>query len=322
MAVDLKHEKGVTVIRTLCKTADVLLEPFRKGVMESLGLGPNVLLKDNPRLIYARLSGYGQNGPFSSKGGHDINYVAMSGLLSLFGRYNENPMFPVNLAADFGGGGLMCALGILLALLERQKSNLGQVVDCDMVSGTAYLGSWLYRSQHLPIWGNQRGKNILDSGAHFYETYKTKDGKYMSVGALEPKFYAELLKGLELNDVPQFDSFEENKKLFASIFLQKTQKEWCEIFENLDACVTPVLSLNEAPQHPHNVERNAFVENAQIPAPAPNLSRTPAVTNATKKSAQLGVHTESILKELNYADEEIADLEREGVIGIYRMGKL
>lgn len=290
--------------------------------MESLGLAPNILLKDNPRLIYARLSGYGQNGPFSSKGGHDINYAAMSGLLSLFGRYNENPMFPVNLAADFGGGGLMCALGILLALLERQHSNLGQVVDCDMVSGTAYLGSWLYRSQSLPIWGNARGKNILDSGAHFYETYKTKDGKYMSVGALEPKFYAELLKGLELNDVAQFDSFEENKNLFASIFAQKTQKEWCDIFQDLDACVAPVLTLDEAPQHPHNVERKAFVNEQSIPTPAPKLSRTPAVSQATKKSACLGENTESILRDLNYADEEIAELEREGVIGIHRMGKL
>lgn len=290
--------------------------------MESLGLGPNILLKENPRLIYARLSGYGQNGPFSSKGGHDINYVAMSGLLSLFGRYNENPMFPVNLAADFGGGGVMCTLGILLALFERQKSKLGQIVDCDMVSGTAYLGSWLYRSQSLPIWGNERGKNILDSGAHFYETYKTKDGKYMSVGALEPKFYDQLLKGLGLKDIPQFDSFEENKKLFASIFIQKTQKEWCDIFEELDACVAPVLTLDEAPKHLHNLQRQTFVNSKEIPAPSPKLSRTPALSTATKSSPQLGEHTQIILKYLNYSDEEIADLEREGVIGIYRMGKL
>lgn len=321
MAVDLKQEKGITIIRKLCRTADVLLEPFRKGVMESLGLGPNVLLKDNPRLIYARLSGYGQNGPFSRKGGHDINYLAMSGLLSLFGRHGENPLFPVNLAADFGGGGLMCALGILLALFERQKSNLGQVVDCDMVSGAAYLGSWLYRSQQLPIWGQERGKNILDTGSHFYETYKTKDGKYMSVGALEPKFYQQLLEGLGLSDdTSQFECFDEKKKMFASIFAQKTQKEWCEIFEGLDACVTPVLTLNEAPEHPHNVERKAFVEG--IPAPAPKLERTPAVSHATKKPPQLGEHTETILKELMYEESDIAGLEREGVIGIHRLGKL
>lgn len=216
----------------------------------------------------------------------------------------------------------MCALGILLALLERQNSHLGQVVDCDMVSGTAYLGSWLYRSQSLPIWGNARGKNILDSGAHFYETYKTKDDKYMSVGALEPKFYAELLKGLGLNDVPQFDSFEENKKLFASIFAQKTQQEWCDVFQDLDACVAPVLTLDEAPRHPHNIEREAFVNEKQIPAPAPKLSRTPAMSKVSKRAPRLGEHTERILRDLNYADEEIADLEREGVIEVHRMGKL
>lgn len=323
VALDLKQEKGITVARRLCQTADVLLEPFRRGVMESLGLGPNILLKDNPRLIYARLTGYGQNGPFSSKGGHDINYLAMSGLLSLFGRRGENPMFPINLASDFGGGGLMCTLGILFALLERQKSNLGQIVDCDMVSGTAYLGSWLYRSQVLPIWGNERGKNILDGGAHFYETYKTKDGKYMSVGALEPKFYQDLLKGLELDeDVAQFESFEENKALFAATFAKKTQEEWCKIFEGLDACVAPVLSLDEAPRHPHNIERGAFVGEKPLPAPAPKLSRTPAVSHAVSKAPRLGEHTEVILKELDYSDEEIGNLEREGVIGIQRLGKL
>lgn len=216
----------------------------------------------------------------------------------------------------------MCAVGILLALLERQTSHLGQVVDCDMVSGTAYLGSWLYRSQSLPIWGNARGKNILDSGAHFYETYKTKDGKYMSVGALEPKFYAELLKGLDLNDVPQFDSFEENKKLFALTFAQKTQKEWCDVFEDLDACVAPVLTLDEAPRHPHNIEREAFVNGKEIPAPAPKLSRTPAVSAVSKRTPRLGEHTESLLRSLKYTDGEIAYLEEEGVIEVYRKGKL
>lgn len=163
--------------------------------MEKLKLGPDVLLKNNPRLIYARLSGYGHSGSFSDNAGHDINYLALSGLLSLFGRKGENPIQPVNVVADFGGGGLMCALGILLALFERNTSGLGQVVDNAMVNSTAYLGSWIYRSQKLPPWGNQRGENLLDTGTHFYEVYKTKDGKYMSVGALEPQFYAELLQG-------------------------------------------------------------------------------------------------------------------------------
>lgn len=322
LAVNLKEQKGLTLIRRLCKTCDVLLEPFRKGVMESLGLGPNVLLKDNPKLIYARLTGFGQNGPFCRKGGHDINYLAMSGLLSLIGRFGENPIPPVNIAADFGGGGLMCALGIMLALFEREKSGLGQIVDCDMVSGAAYLGSWLFRSQNMPIWGNTRGKNILDTGAHFYEIYKTKDGKFMSVGALEPKFYAELLKGLNLKpeDVPQFESFEENKRLFAKIFEEKTQNEWCEIFRDLDACVVPVLSLKDAPKHPHNVERGSFV--AENPAPAPKLSRTSAKPTSLEKKANLGEHTELVLKQLNYSEDEVTQMEREGIIGVYRAAKL
>lgn len=195
LALNLKHPEGVNILKTLCKSSDVLIEPFRKGVMEKLKLGPDVLLKNNSRLIYARLSGYGHSGTFSDNSGHDINYVALSGLLSLFGRKGENPIQPVNIVADFGGGGLMCALGIVLALFERNSSGLGQVVDNAMVNGAAYLGSWLYRSQKLPTWGKQRGENLLDTGTHFYEVYKTKDGKYMSVGALEPQFYAELLQG-------------------------------------------------------------------------------------------------------------------------------
>lgn len=195
LALNLKHSEGQNILKELCKKADVVIEPFRKGVMEKLKLGPEDLLKDNPRLIYARLSGYGQSGSFSNNAGHDINYVALSGLLSRFGRKNENPHVPVNVVADFGGGGLMCALGILLALLERKNSGLGQVVDNSMVNGAAYLGSWIYRSQKLPVWGQKRGENILDGGAHFYEVFKTKDGKFMSVGAIEPQFYAELLKG-------------------------------------------------------------------------------------------------------------------------------
>lgn len=195
LALNLKHPRGVDILKQLCKSSDVLIEPFRKGVMEKLNLGPETLLKENPQLIYARLSGYGQSGSFSANAGHDINYVALSGLMSLFGRKGENPLPPINLVADFGGGGLMCALGIILGLFERNSSGLGQIVDNAMVNGAAYLGSWIYRSQYLPVWGQEKGDNILDGGAHFYEVYKTKDGKYMSVGALEPQFYAELLKG-------------------------------------------------------------------------------------------------------------------------------
>lgn len=195
ISLDIRTSKGASILKSLCKQSDVLIEPFRRGVMEKLNLGPDVLLKDNPRLIYARLTGYGQSGPLSNRVGHDINYVAYSGLLSLLGREDEKPSPPINLIADFGGGGLTCAFGILLALQERNSSGLGQVVDSSMVNGAAYLGSWLYRSQNLPVWGKSKGNNWLDTGAHFYEVYQTKDGKYMSVGAIEPQFYQQLIDG-------------------------------------------------------------------------------------------------------------------------------
>lgn len=213
IVLDLKHPDGVRIFKHLCKSADVLIEPFRKGVMEKLNLGPDVLLKENPRLIYARLSGFGHTGSFSNKAGHDINFIALSGLLSLFGRKGENPMPPVGVVGDFGGGGLMCAFGILLAILERITSDLGQVVDNSMVNGAAYLGSWLYRTQKLAFWGKQRGNNLFDTGAHFYEVYKTKDGKFMAVGAGEPQFYANLLQG-NLSNILTFSLLSHNTSVF------------------------------------------------------------------------------------------------------------
>lgn len=325
LAINLKVPEGVKILCDLSKRADVLLDPFRSGVMESLGLGPDTLLNINKRLIYARLSGYGQNSYYSKHAGHDINYLAMSGLLSLFGRYNENPIFPVNLGADFGGGGLMCALGIILALYERSVSGKGQVVNCDMVSGTAYLGSWLYRSQKLPIWGKERGKNILDSGSHFYEVYKTKDDKFISVGAIEPQFYDDLLKGLGLNNeqAPQFDKFEENKELFSNIFATKTQKEWCEIFDKLDACVAPVLLLNETPHHVHT--KDMFTVDAEgnaVPLPRPRLSRTPAEPSSVNRDLVVGEHTAEILKNLGFSKKAIVKLEEEGIVQTHKLSKL
>lgn len=327
ISLDLKHPKGINIFKMLCKNSDVLIEPFRAGVMEKLGLGPKVLLEDNPRLIYARLTGYGQSGPFSKKAGHDINYVALSGLLSLIGRRNENPLAPVNLIADFGGGGLMCALGILLALFERTTSGLGQVVDNSMTHGSAYLGSWLIRSQKLPIWGQERGKNMLDTGTHFYEVYKTKDGKYMSVGALEPQFYSQLLNGLGLSEeeVPQFaDNNEELKLLFATKFSEKTQQEWCNIFDFTDACVAPVLSLEEAARHKHNVEQETFVKTSDgfVPRPAPKLSRTPGTTCSMNDSPKCGQHTKEILISLGFSDEIINQLEKDNIVKCYQISKL
>ncbi|XP_067001911.1 alpha-methylacyl-CoA racemase isoform X1 [Anabrus simplex] len=320
LALNLKSPKGVQILRKLCSGSDVLIEPYRKGVMEKLGLGPNVLLSDNPRLVYARLTGFGQSGPFSEMAGHDINYLAMSGLLSLMGRKSDAPIAPLNLAADFGGGGLMCALGILMALLERHKSGKGQVIDASMVEGVAYLGSWLFRSQHLPFWGQPRGQNLLDTGTHFYETYETKDGKYLAVGALEPQFYLKLLEGLGLSEseVSQFGDHESKKNIFAKRFKEKTLKEWCEVFDMTDACVTPVLSVQEAHEHPHNVERQSFVQfsdsSYMVPKPAPQLSRTPGKSMASLPSPSVGQHTRDILRTLGFTPSEITNLEKEGIV--------
>ncbi|XP_021917673.1 alpha-methylacyl-CoA racemase-like isoform X3 [Zootermopsis nevadensis] len=324
LAVDAKHPKGVEIIRRICKKSDVLIEPFRKGVMEKLGLGPDILLEDNPRLVYARLTGFGQYGKYSNMAGHDINFIAVSGLLSILGRKTEKPTAPVNLLGDFAGGGLLCALGIMMALFERSTSGCGQVVDANMVEGSAYLGSWIFRSQKHPYWGKPRGENILDIGSHFYDTYETKDGKFMAVGALEPQFYSKLLHGLGFSDeeVPQMENFEAHQELFTKRFKEHTQQEWCEIFDGTDACVTPVLSMNDVSRHPHNAERNSFVtyadDDVPVPAAAPRLSRTPPSTKATEPRSQHGQHTVEILIDNDYTVQEIQQLEREGVIAINR----
>lgn len=292
--------------------------------MEKLGLGPKDLLKDNDQLIYARLTGFGQKGYYANRAGHDINYLALTGLLSLFGRSNEKPTFPINLAADFGGGGLMCAVGILLALMDRTKSGKGQVIDANMVEGTAYLGSWFYRSQAMQyLWDKERGENILDSGAHFYEVYKTKDNKYMAVGALEPQFYTNLLKGLELSfdDVPQFVDFHKGKELFTRKFLEKTQDDWCKIFDDVDACVTPVLTPEDAYKHPHNKGMETFMNigNGIVAKPAPKLERTPGKSVGDLKIPEVGENTNEVLKDIGFGDEEISRFNAEGVVGDYNL---
>ncbi|KAK4314264.1 hypothetical protein Pmani_014416 [Petrolisthes manimaculis] len=282
--LDLKKPQGVGIVKKLCASADVLIEPYRRGVMEKMGLGPNILTKDNPRLIYARLTGYGQDGPFADMAGHDINYLSLTGLLSMLGRKEGPPTPPINLLADFAGGSLICALGISLALLERTTSGMGQIVDANMVEGTAYTGSWVYSSQDISrLWGKSRGCNLLDSGAHFYNTYETKDGRYMAVGAFEPQFYYQMitLLGLDPDLVGQMDDFDSMKKVLEDKFKEKNQKEWTEVFYGKDACVTPVLTIEEAPHHPHNTYRGTFIPSSTNdggqyePRPAPYLSRTP-----------------------------------------------
>ncbi|XP_028382413.1 alpha-methylacyl-CoA racemase [Phyllostomus discolor] len=322
LVVDLKQPRGVAVVRRLCARADVMLEPFRHGVMEKLQLGPEILQKENPRLIYARLTGFGQSGRLSKVAGHDINYLALSGVLSKFGRSGENPCPPLNLLADFGGGGLMCALGIVLALFERTRSGRGQVIDANMVEGTAYLSSFLWKTIKTPLWQKPQGENTLDGGAPFYETYRTADGGFMAVGAVEPKFYKLLLKGLglksdELPDQMSVTDWPEMKKKFADVFAKKTRAEWCQIFEGTDACVTPVLTLEEASRHDHGKARGSFVTDVRqgvSPRPAPLLSRTPAVPSLGRDPF-LGEHTEEILKEFGFSQGEIDQLFADKVVG-------
>lgn len=320
VAINLKTAAGVSLLKKLCLQSDVVLEPYRKGVMEKLGLGPQELLKENPRLIYARLTGYGQSGPLSLAAGHDINYLAMSGLLSRLGRSGENPYAPLNLMADFAGGGLTCALGIVLALLERTKSGKGQIVDASMVEGAAYVGSFVWKSHRIGMWTNPRGQNMLDSGAPFYDTYQTSDGKYMAVGAIEPQFYKELLKGLELDtvDLPSqmsFDDWPEIRQIFTKRFASKTQAEWTRIFDGTDACVTPVLSFEEVSSHPHNQQRGSFIKDLrgeESPRPAPVLNRSP-VEPCLKPDPMIGEHTVEVLEEYGLTAAQIEQLLAQGI---------
>lgn len=321
VALDLKKPEGIRVARKLCNSADVLIEPFRRGVMEKLGLGPDTLTKDNPGLVYARLTGFGQSGPCADMAGHDINYVALTGLLSMLGRKEGPPTPPINLLADFAGGGLMCALGIAFALLERTKSGRGQVIDANMVEGAAYVGSWIYSSQDMMLWGKPRGHNWLDSGAHFYDTYETSDGRHMAVGAIEPQFYAELISllGLDPDETSQFDDPDDMKKLLSARFKEKTQAEWSKVFEGKDACVTPVLSMEEAPNYPHNASRGSFVPSPYtpgqyVPRPAPLLSRTPAPLQPGVRAPRIGEHTTEVLAEAGFSKEAIEVLLKEKIV--------
>ncbi|KAL0130782.1 hypothetical protein PUN28_002417 [Cardiocondyla obscurior] len=318
IALNLKSENGVNIFKKLSDQSDIVIDTYRRGVMEKLKLGPKELMATNKKLIYARLTGYGQTGCYADMAGHDINYLGLSGLLSLFGRYNEKPTPPVNLAADFGGGGLMCALGIILALYERTKSGVGQIIDASMVEGTAYLGSWLFRSQKMGLWGNPRGKNILDTGSHFYDVYETKDKFYMCVGALEPQFYEIFLEklGLSSDGMPQYENFEENRRKIAEIFKMKTQEEWCAIFDGSDACVTPMLDLKDVTSHSHNKERQTFTTLGDdvIPNPAPRLSRTPGISTGVSRNPEPGENTVQILTELKFQYNEIDDLLLKGFV--------
>jgi len=318
--INLKDAAGVELLLRLVASADVLVEGFRPGVAERLGFGPQVCAERNPRLVYGRMTGWGQDGPLAPTAGHDIDYIAISGALSLVGRAGQPPVPPVNLLADFGGGGMLLALGVLAALLERERSGLGQVVDAAMVDGSALLTSFVYGLRAAGAWQDARGVNLLDGGAPFYDTYQTADGKYVAVGALEAKFYAELLAGLGLSDAglpPQQDraGWPVLRARFTEVFLTRTRDEWAEVFAGSDGCVAPVLSAAEAPGHPHNASRGTFADVGGLvqPAPAPRFGRSPA--GAPSAPPRPGADTDSVLAELGCTTAEIAALRASGTVG-------
>lgn len=286
VAIDLKSEAGIELVLELVKSADGLIEGFRPGVMERLGLGPERCHEANPKLVYGRMTGWGQEGPLAHAAGHDINYIALAGVLHAVGRPNDKPVLPLNLAGDFGGGGMYLAFGMVCALLETARSGEGQVIDAAMVDGASSLMTFFHGIMAMGVHNENRGTNLLDSGAPHYDVYETSDGKYVSVGSLEPQFYMELIQRLGVADEPLMQNpfaFQEWSKMadrFTEIFLTKTRDEWCEVFEGTDVCFAPVLSMSESPEHPHMKARGSFVDIAGVtqPAPAPRFSRTsPAV---------------------------------------------
>lgn len=314
IGMNLKQAEGIEAVLKLIEKADVVVEGFRPGVMERLGLGPDVCAARNPRIVFGRMTGWGQEGPMAQAAGHDINYIALAGALEPIGRKGEPPTPPLNLVGDFGGGAMYLAFGIAAALVERASSGQGQVVDAAMVDGAASLMGMFYSMMHKGMLNPERGTNLLDSGAHFYDTYETKDGKYVSIGSIEPQFYALLLEkmGLAGEELPrQMDRNEWSglKGRFKDIFKQKTRDEWCELMEGTDICFAPVLSMQEAPLHPHLVQRKTFVEKDGMvqPSPAPRFSRT--VPELDRPPTKVGEHTEEVLGEFGFNPAEIAELK-------------
>ncbi len=319
LAVDLKKPEGVETVLRLCEGADAIFEGFRPGVTERLGLGPDVALARNPKLVYGRMTGWGQQGPMAPLAGHDINYIALTGALHTMGRTGDVPVPPLNLVGDFGGGGMYMAYGIVCALLEAQKSGKGQVVDAAMVDGAASLMSMFYGLKNVGMFSDNRGTHMLDTGAHFYDVYETADGKYVSVGAIEPQFYAILKEKAELTEEDfgvQMNPaiWPEQKKKIAAIFKKKTRDEWCALLDGTDACFAPVLSLEEAPQHPHMKARNTFIDvgGQQQPAPAPRFSRTPAA--APSPMTPMGADSEAVLRDFGFSAGDIEKLFAAGAV--------
>ncbi|CAA0092094.1 Acetyl-CoA:oxalate CoA-transferase [Zhongshania aliphaticivorans] len=319
IALNLKDPRGVEAVLKLCESADALIEGFRPGVAERLGIGPNDCAARNPKLVYGRMTGWGQTGPLSNAAGHDINYISLSGALHAMGREGDNPLPPLNLVGDFGGGGMFLAFGVVSALLEATRSGKGQVVDTSMVEGSAALMHMMYSLFNHNMWADKRGVNVLDTGAHFYETYETSDNKYVSIGSIEPQFYQILKEKLQLdaNFEAQLDEnrWPEMKDKLKAIFKTKTRDQWCELLEGSDVCFAPILSMKEAPHHPHNVDRKSFIEiNGDLqPGPAPKFSRTtPSVSEGAPRP---GSHTNNVLQELaGYEPQQLDELRAQGVL--------
>ncbi|MBC2642110.1 MULTISPECIES: CaiB/BaiF CoA-transferase family protein [unclassified Rhodococcus (in: high G+C Gram-positive bacteria)] len=318
LAVDLKHPDGAEVVLSLVADADVLIEGFRPGVAERLGIGPDDCAARNPGLIYGRMTGFGQDGPLAQHVGHDINYVALSGALSLIGRQGQPPTPPLSLVGDFGGGGMLLALGVVSALFERQRSGLGQVVDAAMVEGAALLATPFFGFAQNGTWDRERGTNIVDSGAPYYDAYETADGKWLAVGAMEPHFYADLVTLLDLpDDLPDQNDrsqWPQMKKIFADAVRGRTLTDWLDAAEGLTPCIAPVLDVDEAPSHPHHVARGSFVDVDGLvqPAPAPRFSRTAATVD--RRPPLPGEHTTEILTDWEIDTGRVADWLRSGAV--------
>jgi alpha-methylacyl-CoA racemase len=320
VAVDLKHSDGPEVVLRLVEEADALIEGFRPGVTERLGIGPEACMARNPRLIYGRMTGYGQDGPMAQTVGHDLNYVALSGVQSLIGRQGQPPTPPLNLIGDFGGGGLLLALGILAAVVERSRSGAGQVIDASMVDGAALLAIPFYGYVQTGVWSTERGTNLVDSGAPFYDVYETSDGRWLSVAAIEPHFYQSLIEllGLANEELPpqrDRERWPETKERFAQAVRARTRDEWCAAAQGIEACVAPVLGVEELDDDKHLRARRTFVEHEGLmqPAPAPRFSRTPAALS--HRPPIPGEHTEGALTDWGFSSSEIAGLAERGAIG-------
>lgn len=319
VAVDLKHPDGVELILRLLEGADGLMEGFRPGVAERIGLGPDVCLARNPKLVYGRMTGWGQQGPLASMAGHDIDYIALAGALEPMGRAGERPFPPLNLVGDFGGGGMMLAFGMCAAIISARQTGAGQVIDAAMIDGAASLMTMTMTLRQAGVWQDERGTNLLDTGAHFYEVYETSDGGFIGVGAIEPQFYAELIRLLDLEDEELPDqndraSWPAMKERFAKLFASRTRADWEKVFEGSDACVAPVLSLAEAPDHQHNRLRQTFTEVAGVvqPAPAPRFTGTPG--GIRRPPPNPGQHTDEALADWGLDPDQIAGLRSSGAI--------